>query len=56
MVAVVEPVFRLGGTDPLNLSAYGSGRLEVFAGGVWGTVCDDYFSAHSARVLCRELG
>ncbi|XP_071503653.1 CD5 antigen-like isoform X2 [Diadema antillarum] len=32
------------------------GRLEIFYHGIWGTVCDDYFSAASAYVACRELG
>ena len=33
-----------------------SGRLEVFIGGKWGTVCDDYFNNTDAKVVCRELG
>ncbi|NXG14410.1 LOXL2 oxidase, partial [Grallaria varia] len=35
---------------------HNEGRLEVFYGGEWGTVCDDDFSIHAARVACRELG
>ena len=31
------------------------GRLEVMAGGAWGTVCDDAFHPQEARVACRQL-
>ena len=38
----------LGGGD--------TGRLQVYYGGQWGTVCDVKFTKKAAKVACRTLG
>ncbi len=33
-----------------------TGRLEIYAGGQWGTVCDDSFGQREADIACNQLG
>lgn len=41
-----------GSVRPLSTA----GRLEMFKGGKWGTICDEGFNHVSAGVACRQLG
>jgi deleted-in-malignant-brain-tumors protein 1 len=49
-------VYEEGSLRLVDGGSNADGRLEIYYRGLWGTVCDDFFSLDGARVVCRNLG
>ncbi|KAH9508827.1 hypothetical protein Btru_050157 [Bulinus truncatus] len=42
---------RMGGQGDAT-----TGRIEIFANGQWGTICDDHWDDNAAKVVCHMMG
>jgi hypothetical protein len=48
--------FPHGSIRLVEVTSEGCGRVEIFHGNQWGTICDDRWGDQDAGVVCRQLG
>lgn len=53
---ITEPSILSASSSATSPTPPSEGRLEIFHGGQWGSVCDDDFDTTDGGVACRQLG